>query len=128
MSYCVFIASSTATTSPSFATSPGLTGSLTMSPCIGAVTVPSPAFGRGGAAFALDDGAPAAGTIASPAPETRTLKTSPSTSTSNSAAWEWGTGGSDTATGADGAASAGGAVETAAGFAAPFFSGWGPRM
>src|SRR5207302_10461489 len=32
MSFCIFIASTTATTSPSWTMSPGLTGTLTMSP------------------------------------------------------------------------------------------------
>src|SRR5213082_2409541 len=40
MSFCIFIASSTATTSPSFTTSPALTGTLTMSPCMGTVIAP----------------------------------------------------------------------------------------
>src|SRR2546421_338112 len=71
MSFCIFIASSTATTSPSFTTSPGLTGSFTMSPCIGAVTVPSPVFDRGGAAFPGARGAPAAGMTAKAGLETK---------------------------------------------------------
>src|SRR2546422_1772886 len=82
MSFCIFIASSTATTSPSLTGSPGPTGILTMRPCIGAMTVPSPVLGGGATAGAAD---PAAGMTVIPAPLTRTLKTSPSTSTSNSA-------------------------------------------
>src|SRR6202022_2981812 len=40
MSFCIFIASSAATTPPSLTASPALTGILTMRPCIGAMTVP----------------------------------------------------------------------------------------
>src|ERR1700738_2177289 len=47
MSFCIFIASRTATTSPSLTSSPTFTGTLTISPCIGATTAPS-AAGRGG--------------------------------------------------------------------------------
>src|SRR5450759_270066 len=83
MSFCIFIASSTATTSPSLTSSPVLTGIFTINPCMGAITVPSTALG-GGAAPALV-AAPAAAETVIPAPVTRTLKTSPSTSTSNSA-------------------------------------------
>src|SRR5437899_1094659 len=54
MSFCIFIASSTATTSPSLTGSPGPTGILTMSPCIGAMTVPSPLLARPAAAGAAD--------------------------------------------------------------------------
>src|SRR6266852_836523 len=89
MSFCIFIASRTATTSPSLTASPGLTGILTIRPCIGAITVPSPV--RGGAGLAVGT-EPAAGTTTIPAPLTRTLNTSPSTSTSNSAPDEFGGG------------------------------------
>src|SRR5437588_5262503 len=124
MSFCIFIASRTATTSPSFTSSPVLIGILTIKPCMGATTVPSPAFG---AAAALGPGAApglAVGRTDIPAPVTRTLKTSPSTSTSNSAvdcgaaaAAGGGGGGQGAAAGeggsgelADGAAAAGAAV------------------
>src|ERR1051325_1375461 len=94
MSFCIFIASSTATASPSFTSSPDFTGSLTMSPCMGAITVPSVIFGDAGAALPPAAGATLpAGNTARPAPLTRTLKTSPSTSTSNSAAVGAGGGG-----------------------------------
>src|ERR1700730_5275184 len=86
MSFCIFIASSTATTSPSFTTSPTLTGILTINPCIGAITVPSPDRGVAGLVVPAADAAPAVdGVTVMPAPVTRTLNTSPSTSTSNSA-------------------------------------------
>src|ERR1043165_5713547 len=94
MSFCIFIASRTATTSPSFTSSPDFTGSLTMSPCMGAITVPSVIFGDAGAALPPAAGTTfPAGNTARPAPLTRTLKTSPSTSTSNSAAVGAGGGG-----------------------------------
>src|SRR4029077_8688048 len=113
MSFCIFIASSTATTSPSFTSSPALTGSLTIRPCIGAITVPSPVRGGAGAAGAAPEDADVAtepGTTVIPAPLTRTLNTSPSTSTSNSALTATGGGG-----GAAGACGAGGAGSGAGG-------------
>src|SRR4029077_4326861 len=127
MSFCIFIASSTATTSPSFTSSPALTGSLTIRPCIGAITVPSPVRGGAGAAGAAPDDADVAtepGTTVIPAPLTRTLNTSPSTSTSNSAltAASGGAGG--------GAAGGGGAVSGGAAAAlrdAGLGAGSGPR-
>jgi len=110
MSFCIFIASSTATTSPSLTASPGLTGILTIKPCIGAITVPSPDRGDAGLAGGAEPAAaPVPGMTVMPAPLTRTLNTSPSTSTSNSAV----TGGA--AAGVAGAGSsdgAGGAVLT----------------
>src|SRR5207245_10055166 len=90
MSFCIFIASSTATTSPSLTASPGSTGIFTMSPCIGAITVPSPNLGAEGLAAGACEAAavPPPGTTVMPAPLTRTLNTSPSTSTSNSAVFD----------------------------------------
>src|SRR6202171_659065 len=114
MSFCIFIASSTATTSPSFTSSPTLTGILTINPCIGAITVPSADLG-GGAVVAATGAAPADGVTVMPAPVTRTLNTSPSTSTSNSAV-DTGAGGGGSGAGAGGGSAmtvtaAGGGVE-----------------
>src|ERR1700682_976165 len=114
MSFCIFIASSTATTSPSFTSSPTLTGIWTINPCIGAITVPSPDLG-GGAVVAATGAAPADGVTVMPAPVTRTLNTSPSTSTSNSAV-DTGAGGGGSGAGAGGGSAmtvtaAGGGVE-----------------
>src|SRR5215472_5844815 len=72
MSFCIFMASRTATTSPSLTASPTFTGTFTIRPGAGAA---------------------AAGSTATPAPATRTWNTSPSTSTSNSAATACGAGG-----------------------------------
>src|SRR5260370_35732977 len=105
MSFCIVVALRTATTSPSLTAPPGLTGILTIRPCIGAITVPSPARGGAGLAAATE---PAAGTTTIPAPLTRTLNTSPSTSTSNSAPDEFGGGdggGAGAGAGADDGAS-----------------------
>src|ERR1700682_460754 len=123
MSFCIFIASSTATTSPSFTSSPALTGILTIKPCIGAITVPSPDFGGDGALAAAAD-APAAEVTDMPAPVTRTLNTSPSTSTSNSAV-ETGAGGegSDACTWAGAAAGVAVATGSGSGFSDAFGGG-----
>src|ERR1700724_1569814 len=100
MSFCIFIASRTASTSPSLTASPDLTGIFTMRPCIGATTVPSPVLGGAGLATGgADPTAPEPGITVIPAPLTLTLNTSPSTSTSYSA----------TGCGGDGAAGAAGA-------------------
>src|SRR4029077_15977179 len=132
MSFCIFIASSTATTSPSFTSSPALTGSLTIRPCIGAITVPSPVRGGAGAAGAAPDEADVAtapGTTVIPAPLTRTLNTSPSTSTSNSALTAARAGVADG--GADGAGGAGAVGSAGAAAAAlrddALGAGSGPR-
>src|SRR5260370_32257527 len=107
MSFCIFIASSTATTSPSLTASPALTGILTMSPCIGAITVPSLVLGGAGFAAGAELAAvPPPGMTVMPAPLTRTLNTSPSTSTSNSAVT--GLGGAAAAAGTGSGAAAGG--------------------
>src|ERR1700682_771264 len=115
MSFCIFIASSTATTSPSFTLSPTLTGTLTIRPCMGAITVPSPVLGGDAVAVPASDAPPADGVTVMPAPVTRTLKTSPSTSTSNSAV-DTGAGGGGSGAGAGGGSAmtvtaAGGGVE-----------------
>src|SRR5215467_11424380 len=115
MSFCIFIASSTATTSPSFTSSPALIGIFTINPCIGAITVPSPdlgvAFaGEAAAGAASPPGDAIAGITAMPAPVTRTLNTSPSTSTSNSAVVVGGAAGGG---GSGAGGGSGGAVVTA---------------
>src|SRR4030081_1145554 len=51
MSFCIFIASRTATVSPSSTLSPTLTGILRISPCIGATIVPSRIAGFAPAPF-----------------------------------------------------------------------------
>src|SRR6266851_661233 len=131
-SFCIFIASSTATTSPSLTSSPGLTGTLTMRPCMGASTVPAPTLGAAGAALDEAAAGPALpATTDRPAPLTRTLKTSPSPSTSNSADEADGAG-AVTATGSGGAgagsgAAGGGALATLAGPCPSLLAGCGPR-
>src|SRR6266704_1506655 len=129
MSFCIFIASSTATTSPSLTSSPGLTGTLTMRPCMGASTVPSPTLGAACAALeATVAGAELPATTDRPAPLTRTLKTSPSTSTSNSADAGDAVGAvTATGSGVGGDASGGADVATATGPWPSLFAGSGPR-
>src|SRR5690242_468137 len=128
MSFCIFIASRTATTSPSLTSSPVLTGILTISPCIGAVTVPSLDLGREGAATADAAGDPAGtGITARPAPVTRTLNTSPSTSTSNSAVEAAGAGSAGGSAGATGAGSGSGAFTSAGPAPSLPAAGCGPR-
>src|SRR5256885_5154388 len=93
MSFCIFIASSTATTSPSLTESPVLTGTLTINPCIGDSTVPSEFLGGGEVVAPTAGAAPDEGVTGIPPPPTPTLKTSPPTPTSNSAAEARGAGG-----------------------------------
>src|ERR1700687_5271120 len=127
ISFCIFIASSTATTSPSFTLSPAFTGSLTIKPCMGAITVPSPVLG-GGAAVEGPHGPTAPGVTVMPAPVTPTLNTSPSTSTSNSAVETAGGGGSagSATSGESGGAGAVGAA-TGSGFDPSLAFRAGPR-
>ena len=128
MSFCIFIASRTATTSPSFTSSPVLTGTLTIRPCIGAITVPSPVRGGGGAEVAgAVEATPAPGATVMPAPLTRTLNTSPSTSTSNSADALVEGAGAGGAGGGVLAAGAGGSVATTGACGDALASGAGPR-
>src|ERR1700726_3710433 len=83
MSFCIFIASRTTTTSPRRTLSPLATLTLTTMPCIGAWIAPSPpprcaAVGPDAAAGA------AAAPGATPSPRIRTRYGSPSTPTANS--------------------------------------------
>src|SRR5436190_8237519 len=101
MSFCIFMASSTTTTSPRRTLSPGATLTLTTMPCMGAWIAPLPpaALAADGAATAAR-GAPAA-SPGTPSARIRTRYGSPSTSTVNSRAAGGGVaGGSDAATGA----------------------------
>src|SRR2546430_15208753 len=84
MSFCIFIASSTATTSPSFTSSPVLIGILTIKPCMGATTVPSPALTAAGALGLAAAPALVAGVAPPPAPGARALETPPPTPPPNS--------------------------------------------
>src|SRR5436309_210411 len=85
MSFCIFMASSTTTTSPRRTLSPGATLTLTTMPCMGAWIAPLPpaALAADGAATAAR-GAPAA-SPGTPSARIRTRYGSPSTSTVNSA-------------------------------------------
>src|SRR6266550_4936774 len=124
MSFCIFIASSTATTSPSLTESPALTGTLTINPCMGASTVPSEFLDGGGVVALTAGAAPDEGVTVIPAPLTRTLKTSPSTSTSNSATETGGAGGGTA--GGSGSAEEVTATGAGSGFERSVF-GAGPR-
>src|SRR5207253_80931 len=79
MSFCIFIASSTTTTSPSRTRSPVLTLTLTTMPCIGAWMAPSPPARC--AAVVPDVAGIAAVAGAAPSPRMRTRYGSPSAST-----------------------------------------------
>src|SRR5260370_351147 len=65
MSFCIFMASRTATTSPSLTSSPTCTGTFTIRPCMGAVIAPSRAGRTPGPAGTV---ATAAGSTVTPPP------------------------------------------------------------